>query len=238
MEFTQEQISEIISEITNGTAGLEGLVKQGLESLMLSERSLHNAETEDVSNGYRGRRVCHGGKVFELRVPRSRNSNFYPLLLGVLKDQEEEAQKLVSSLYCSGLTTEQVGKIYEQFYGKHYSKSQVSRLLNTAREDVSVWLNRTLDPHYPILYIDATYVLTRRDDAVANEAYYTVLGVKEDRTREVLTVVNFPTESATNWKEVFEDLKARGVGVVDLLVCDGLCGIENTLADTFPKADL
>nr|WP_235837404.1 hypothetical protein [Culturomica massiliensis] len=29
------------------------------------------------------------------------------MLLGVLKDQEEEAQKLVSSLYCIGLTTEQ-----------------------------------------------------------------------------------------------------------------------------------
>ncbi len=31
MEFTQEQISEIISEITNGHQGLDGLVKQGLE---------------------------------------------------------------------------------------------------------------------------------------------------------------------------------------------------------------
>ena len=53
-----------------------------------------------------------------------------------------------------------------------------------------------------------------------------------------MTVVNFPTESATNWKEVFEDLKERGVAVVNLLVCDGLSWIENTLADTFPKADL
>ena len=118
---------------------------------------------------------------------------------------------MVSSLYCSGLTTEQVGKIYEQFYGKHYSKSQVSRLLNTAREDVNAWLGRKLEKRYPILYIDATYVLTRRDESVSNEAYYTVLGVKEDRTREVLTVVNFPTESATNWKDVFEGLKERGV---------------------------
>ena len=42
MEFTCEQISEIISEITNGELGLQGLVKQGLESLMLSERDLHN----------------------------------------------------------------------------------------------------------------------------------------------------------------------------------------------------
>ena len=238
MEFTREQISEIISEITNGELGLQGLVKQGLESLMLSERDLHNETRGDVSNGFRGRRVCHGGKVFELRVPRSRNNHFYPMLLGVLKDQEEEAQKLVSSLYCSGLTTEQVGKIYEQFYGKHYSKSQVSRLLNTAREDVNAWLGRELDNRYPIIYIDATYVLTRRDDSVSNEAYYTVLGVKEDRTREVLAVVNFPTESATNWKDVFEDLKERGVAVIDLLVCDGLPGIENVLADTFPKADL
>ena len=30
MEFTREQISEIISEITNGELGLQGLVKQGL----------------------------------------------------------------------------------------------------------------------------------------------------------------------------------------------------------------
>ena len=57
MEFTREQISEIISEITNGELGLQGLVKQGLESLMLSERDLHNETRGDVSNGFRGRRV-------------------------------------------------------------------------------------------------------------------------------------------------------------------------------------
>lgn len=80
--------------------------------------------------------------------------------------------------------------------------------------------------------------MTRRDTSVSNEAYYTVLGVREDRTREILTVVNFPTESATNWQNVLEDLKKRGVNVIDLLVCDGLPGIENTLAATFPRADL
>jgi len=77
--------------------------------------------------------VCYGRKVFELRVPRSRNGNFYPLLLGVLKDQEEEAQKLVSSLYCSGLTTEQVDKIYEQFYGVigNFVSSKIGKVKST-----------------------------------------------------------------------------------------------------------
>lgn len=72
----------------NGESGLEDLIKQSLESLMLSERSLYNAEQSDVNNGFRGRRVCQGGKVFDLRVPRSRHGNFYPMLLGVLKNQE------------------------------------------------------------------------------------------------------------------------------------------------------
>lgn len=54
MEFTHEQISEIISEITNGEQGLQGLGKQGFESLMLSERSLHNCSHQDVSNGLIG----------------------------------------------------------------------------------------------------------------------------------------------------------------------------------------
>ena len=48
MEFTHEQITEIISEITNGEQGLQGLVKQGLESLMLSERSIHNYSRFDI----------------------------------------------------------------------------------------------------------------------------------------------------------------------------------------------
>lgn len=90
---------------------MSGLVQLGLESLMKGERNLHNEQTNDVSNGYRPRRVCHSGKIFELQVPRSRTTNFYPTLLGVLKDQEEEAQRVVFSLYSEGLTTEQVGKI-------------------------------------------------------------------------------------------------------------------------------
>lgn len=238
MEFTQEQMSEIISSITNGKEGFQHLIQLGLESLMKSERDIFNEEHNDVSNGYRPRRICHNGKMFHLQVPRTRENNFYPMLLGVLKDQEAETQRLVCSLYSEGLTTSQIGRISEEFYGRHYSKSQVSRLLDSAREDVSVWLNRQLELRYPIVYIDATYVTTRRGDAVANEAYYVVLGVKEDRTRDVLTIFNSPTESAGNWAEIFSELKDRGLKEINLFVCDGLSGIENSIAQQFPEADV
>ena len=238
MEFTQEQMSEIISSLTNGKEGFQELIRLGMESLMKSEREIYNSQTNDVSNGYRDRRVYHDGQMFEIRVPRSRESNFYPVLLGVLKDQEAEVQRLICSLYAQGLTTKQVGEISEEFYGKHYSKSQVSRLLDTARGDVSMWLNRRLDAHYPIVYLDATYVATRRNDSVSNEAYYVILGVKEDRTREVLSIVNFPTESASNWLDIFDEIKERGVSEINLFVCDGLSSIENSIAHAFPGAEI
>lgn len=36
------------------------------------------------------------------------------------------------------------------------------------------------------------------------QCYYAILGVLEDRNREVLSVVNRPTEKVIYWKEEFE----------------------------------
>lgn len=36
------------------------------------------------------------------------------------------------------MTTEQIGAIYEQIYGKHYGKSQVSHLMEFAREEIKI----------------------------------------------------------------------------------------------------
>lgn len=48
--------------------------------------------------------------------------------------------------------------------------------------------------------------------------------------------MSHPTEGATNWQEAFESLKERGVEQVQLVVSDGLTGIENAVAKVFPKA--
>lgn len=62
------------------------------------------------------------------------------------------------------------------------------------------------------------------------------MGVKQDSRREVISIINYLTESASNWQEDFKKLKERGVEQIELLVCDGLTGIENVIAKEFPKA--
>lgn len=238
MQFTQGQITSILQEILQQEDGLNTIMKLTLEALMRVERSLHNATVGDYSNGYRIRRAFGNKEMIELRVPRTRSGSFYPVILGLLKNQEQEARAICFSLYKNGLTTEQVGEVFEELYGKHYSSSQVSRLFDTARQEVSKWLNRPLERYYPIVYIDATFISTRRGDSVSKEAYYTLLGVKPDRSREVLGIYNFPTEGAGAWEDVLEDLKRRGLEQVDLFVCDGLKGIETVIWKHFPSCEI
>lgn len=238
MRFTQSQISEILEELTNQEDGMNQLLRMSLEAIMKAERSEHNRQQRDVSNGYRPRKSLGRGKIIELQVPRTRKGNFKPALLALIKDQEEECRRIAFSLYGAGLTTEQVGELFDELYGRHYSTSSVSRMFDYAREEVDAWLNRPLEGYYPIVYIDATYIATRRVDSVMKEAYYTILGVRADRTREVLAVVNFPTESAKAWQEVFLQLKQRGVQQINLVVCDGLRGIENSIISQYSMAEI
>lgn len=238
LKFNKEQVKKILGEIAKNQDGFNQIMQISLEALMEAERNEHNERTSDVGNGYRSRRAFSQGKILELNVPRSRYNNFYPVLLSILKDQEAEAQRLAFSLYSAGLTGEQVGDIFDEFYGTNYSKSSVSRMIDFAREEVKAWLERPLEKYYPIIFVDATFVSTRREDQVSKEAYYTILGVRPDRTREVLAIVNHPTESAGGWSDVFEELKQRGVEELGLVVADGLNGLNDALAKHFSGTPL
>ena len=107
------------------------------------------------------------------------------MLLGIIRDEDQERQKLVFSLYSKGLTTEKIGQVYHDVYDKHYSKSQINFLMNDASEEPFIWIERKLEPHYLMIYIVATFVSTCRDKNVSKEVFFSILGAKEDVTREV-----------------------------------------------------
>ena len=234
LHFTQEQITKILQSIAEEKDGVNKVLKLAFEAIMLAEREIHNMTESDVSNGFRYRRIFGKGKELILSVPRSRFKHFYPYLLAVIKEENEEATNLAFSLYSAGLTTGEVSKIFARIYGRRYSTSHISRMFDFARDKVREWLQRPLEPYYPIIYVDAVFIPIRRGGSVVKEAFYTILGVRSDRTREVLAIVNKPTESAEGWREIFEGLRSRGVENVDLVVSDALRGIEDAVAAVFP----
>ncbi|MDA1122328.1 MAG: transposase [Bacteroidetes bacterium] len=70
----------------------------------------------------------------------------------------------------------------------------------------------------------------------ATEAFYILLGLKQDHTREVLGIINIPQESASGWQEVLENIRLRGVDQVGLFVFDDLTGLAAVIGKVFASS--
>jgi transposase-like protein len=98
------------------------------------------------------------------------------------------------------------------------------------------WQSRPLDVVYPVMFIDAIQVKIR-DGQVANRPVYTVVGVTVEGMREVLGLwVGDGGEGAKYWHQVLGEIRNRGVTDVLILVCDGLRGLVESVADIWPLA--
>lgn len=238
LKLTKTQIQSVINEQLQQDQGLNDLFSMMVNGLMVSERNHFLSEQKEPGNkgnGYRNATRSGIGSKLSLRIPRDRLGVFQPVILGLLNEQEEQVKQLCYQLYGKGLTTRQIEDIVESIYGSSYSKSSISRITTDFSSLVDAWLKRKLDVHYPIIYIDAIHIKVRRE-TVATEAYYILLALKEDLTREVLTIVNIPQESAQGWQEVLEGIKERGVEKVGLFVFDGLTGLPDVLGKVFSQS--
>jgi transposase-like protein len=230
-------LKDLIANHLTRENGLNEVLEFTLNAMMKQERSMHLEDADgNKANGYRPGRVYGHGKLLELRIPRDRNGEFYPKVLALLRSQQAETDKLVSALYGQGLTQAQVGEVFERLYGRHYSSSQIGRMIEWMRADVAEWNTRPLEQRYPVVFIDALWVNVRRD-SVKKEAFYVALGVKQDRTREVLAISHQPSESATGWGMLLEELRGRGLTSIGLVVADGLSGLDQAVAKVYGQAD-
>ena len=78
----------------------------------------------------------------------------------------------------------------------------------------------------------------RVDGSVEMVSLLVVIGVTERGERLVLALQAGDKESASNWRELFSDLKKRGLNPrrVILGIMDGLSGLEKVFKEEFPKA--
>ena len=239
MQFTKVQISELMRKHAEKENGLQDLMEIMLESMMIAERGefLQNSPG-NKGNGYRPGSTYGQGRKLEFRIPRDRYGNFHPQILAILRDQEEECDRLAGVLYTKGLTQEQVSDVFAQLYGQHYSKASISRMVECVRTQVNEWLERGLESYYPVLFVDCVHIKIHRKRSVSTEAFYVALAVTEEGRREVLGIFNMPTESATGWGDIFDTLKDRGVERIGLLVADGIRGLDSVVGQKFPQAAL
>jgi len=238
LKLSKTQLQSVINDHIVKENGLNDLFSLMVNGLMYSEREAFLSEDETAGNkgnGYRNASRSGIGSKLQMKIPRDRMGVFKPVILGLLDEQEEQIKDLCFELYGKGLTTRQIEDVIAKIYGSSYSKSSVSRITTDFSALVEAWLSRPLEHYYPIVYIDAIHIKVRRE-TVATEAFYILLALKEDYTREVLGIVNIPHESASGWQEVLENIRSRGVEKVGLFVFDDLTGLDTVIGKVFTSS--
>lgn len=239
----KEMLGKTIETVLeNGNCGLEEILVLVMESLMESERTsflkYSRGETpleENKRNGYYERFLDHMSGKFTLKIPRDRQGLFKPLALEIMKQDADKRNELALKLYGHGLSQRGISAVFEDIFGSSYSAQRVSDLVQEFQKEREAWQIRTLETKYHAILVDAVHINIRRD-TVEKEAIYVVMGLKEDFTREIMGIYNLPQESASGWKDVFADLRKRGVNHASLFICDECSGIEKGIQCEFPNS--
>jgi putative transposase len=192
-------------------------------------------ESVNVRNGSRSKTVVSdaAGEV-EIEVPRDRESTFTPQIVRKRQRRLSGVDEIVLSLYAKGLTTGEISAHFADIYGASVSKETISRITDKVVEEMNDWTSRPLDSTYVAVFIDAIVVKVR-DGQVANRPVYAAIGVTVDGCKDVLGLwAGTGGEGAKFWMSVLTDLKNRGVADVFFLVCDGLKGLPEVVANVWP----
>jgi len=220
---------------------MDEFIVSTIESLMTIERGeyLKKVRGGDKGNGFYLRAFKSLSKnCLAINIPRTRTGLFTPDLMELVKIGQEQINDMCLSLYRKGMTSRDISDLIEELFGDSVSATKITNLSKVFNEFRTAWLSSNLDSYYKMIFCDCMFITVRRGDSYSREAVYIAYGVKNDNTRELLTLEVNPTESATMWGELFDELKSkRGVENVGLIVADGLNGLENEVHRVFPKAD-
>jgi transposase-like protein len=231
-----------------GPGGLLGrLTKVVLEGALEGELDAHlGYEKHDPAgrdggnsrNGHRAKTVLTDVGPVEIAVPRDRDASFEPKIVAKRQRRLGGVDDLVISLVAKGLTTGEVQAHLAEVYGAQVSRETISTITDRVLEGLAEWQSRPLDAVYAVLFIDVINVKIR-DGQVANRPIYVILGVTADGERDILGLwagEHGDGEGAKYWLRVLAEVKNRGTADVLMVVCDGLTGLPDAIAQVWPAA--
>jgi len=142
-------------------------------------------------------------------------------------------------LFLGGASTRTLSILSQRLIGRKLSHTEISSANKELIDAVEGWRNRDLsDEPIKYLFVDGVNFDMRMGDSIENISVLVAIGVTESGKRLVVGLQAGDKESASNWREFFKDLKARGLdsGKVSLGIMDGLPGLEKVFKEEFPNA--
>jgi transposase-like protein len=207
------------------------------------EHHLGYASNERTEKSTTNRRNGYGKKTLktsmgdiDIKTPRDREATFEPQAIPKRTTDVSSIEGKVLSMYAKGLSQRDIADIIEDIYGFSISHQQISIITDSVLEELARWQSRSLKKFYPFIFVDCLYVNIRTEYETKNHAIYTILAYDLAGKKDILGLWIAESENKSQWMQIFDELKVRGVEDIGFISMDGLPGLEDGAATIYPKA--
>ena len=206
-----------------------------------SERTSNDDESrlsKNYRNGHSKKKVKTQLGEVTINVPRDRNGEYEPSIIGKYNRNADGMEEKILSLYSCGMSQRDISEQIKNLYDVEISPELVSKISEKIMPEVTAWQNRPLNSIYPFVFMDAIHYKVKENHQYVTKAAYVVLGINMDGCKDILGIWIGEHESAKFWLNVLNDLKNRGVQSVYVFCVDGLTGFREAISSVYPKAQI
>lgn len=250
MREEQRELAKLLSKSCTSMEDVQHLLKElfkdTVEEMLESEMDEHlgydkNSVTGNNSgnsrNGYNQKTISSQYGESEIKVPRDRNGEFEPQVLGKYQTKSNDIENQILAMYAKGMSTRDIEDHLKDIYGVEASASLISRITDKIMPQIIEWQSRPLDNVYPVVFFDGIVFKVRKDNKVINRCAYTVLAVTIDGRKEILGLWLSDNEGASFWLTICNELKNRGVKDILIACRDNLSGFSSAIETVFPQTE-
>ena len=223
---TQEDITSLTKEF----------MKNMIENMLKAEIEEFVGSNDSSKNGYYSKTVRSNSGEIELNIPRDRKSEFEHQIIKKGQRTISGIDDKIISMYARGMSLRDIEKQVKEMYDVEMSDSLICRIIDKITPEIKEWQNRTLEPIYPIVYMDAMVFKIKDDNGFyKNKALHFAIGINLEGKKDLLGMWITDNEGAKFWLSVVTELKNRGVEDILIASVDGLKGFSEAINSVFPQ---
>ena len=258
MELTPKKLMKQYVDSQNFTSttqimqAMKELFRDAIQQVMESEldvelgyeksERMSDSENDNLSknyrNGYSKKTVKTQLGEIEVKVPRDRNGEYEPKIIGKYNRNADGMEEKILSLYACGMSQRDIAEQIKNLYDVEISPELVSKISEKIMPEVNDWQNRPLEAVYPFVFMDAIHYKVKENHQYITKAAYVVLGITMEGSKDILGIWIGEHESSKFWLNVLTELKSRGVRDVYLFCVDGLTGFREAIEAVYPNAGI
>jgi putative transposase len=215
---------------------LISVLEAEVDAFIGAVRYERSEQRQDYRNGHYSRSLDTSmGHIDDLSVPRTRRG-YQTQLFERSHRRRSDLDQSIGQMFIGGVSMARVGEVVETLTGTKPSASTVSRVFHTLESEYEQWKTRKLSERSVYAFADGTYFRVIYNGEGCKMPILAVAGIAETGERDVLAFRVGDRENEQAWKDLLDELKERGVKMIDLWVSDGNQAMLNAISKKFPDS--